>query len=188
MPRFSENPLPVWGVRCERGKHSAQARRGASLSSSRCLFATPTQRNHAASHRNARRRNAWASFSTGVPWAISTLSAGHAKMRCRESRAARRLVKAIRNLRGTDGSGPVMRSSFATRRRQPENKLTGSYWIRSVKSTVPLFAWKNTTSVVIRLPGIIPDRSLRPNPGPAYFRGQHRRQYPCASFAIPAGR
>ena len=48
-----------------------------------------------------------------VPWAISTFSAGHAKMRCRDSRAARRLVKATRNLRGTDGSGPTMRSSFA---------------------------------------------------------------------------
>jgi hypothetical protein len=46
-------------------------------------------------------------FSIGVPWAISTFWAGHADLR-----AARRLVKATRNLRGTDGSGPTMRSSF----------------------------------------------------------------------------
>ena len=41
MPRFSENPLPA-GVPCGRGKHSAQACRGADLSSSRCLLTTPT--------------------------------------------------------------------------------------------------------------------------------------------------
>src|SRR5262245_37159850 len=86
-------------------------------------FGDTEPRHHAVNHANARRRYAWASFSTGVPWAISTLSAGHARMCCKDSRAARRLVNAARNLRGTDGSGPTMRSSFATIARQPDNRL-----------------------------------------------------------------
>ena len=63
-----------------------------------------------------------------------------------ESHARRGGWKATRNLCGTEGSGPTMRSSFATSARQPESKLAGSCWIRSVKSAVPLFTWKNTTS------------------------------------------
>lgn len=43
-------------------------------------------------------------------------------MRCKAFRAALRLVKATRNLRGTDGSGPTTRSSFATKARHPESE------------------------------------------------------------------
>ena len=46
--------------------------------------------------------------TTGLPWAISTFSAGHAEMRVNERRAARRLTKAMRNLRGTDGSSLLL--------------------------------------------------------------------------------
>lgn len=63
--------------------------------------------------------NGWPSSSAAAPWAISTFLAGHDSAGLSEARAVRRLVKATRNFRGTDGSGATIRSSFATITRQP---------------------------------------------------------------------